>query len=250
VRNNWRPNVNVIQSNLNMRVRAIDLVWETRRDAVEEELKTLLGVEQLDNKDPRCFQQRNAAAKLREEQLRGLLKINQSEETPTPDENGTEDHESQQAPKPNEPGHLPQEPLIAPSQSDDPPINIDPAMHAHNANQTAQQQMRTLILETRHQPPQKPTQPCKTHLLPYIIHQMTIQLWNRIIMPSRYLPPSAIPDSAPHLQPTCLYSCCLKHKLRIKERNSQRMIGLHLRPKKWYSQEQGTGASRGGVNDT
>ena len=136
-----------------MRVRAIDLVWETRRDAVEEELKTLLGVEQLDNKDPRCFQQRNAAAKLREEQLRGLLKINQSEETPTPDENGTEDHESQQAPKPNEPGHLPQEPLIAPSQSDDPPINIDPALHAHDANQTAQQRVGT------YPHPQYPTRP-------------------------------------------------------------------------------------------
>jgi len=47
-----------------MRVRAIDLVWETRRDAVEEELKTLLRVEELDNRDPRYFQQRNAAAKL------------------------------------------------------------------------------------------------------------------------------------------------------------------------------------------
>jgi len=28
-----------------MRVRAINLVWETQRDAVEEELKTLLGME-------------------------------------------------------------------------------------------------------------------------------------------------------------------------------------------------------------
>jgi len=35
-----------------MKVRAIDLVWETRRDAVEEELKTLLGMEELDNRDP------------------------------------------------------------------------------------------------------------------------------------------------------------------------------------------------------
>jgi len=52
-----------------MRVRALDLFWETRRDAVEEELKTLLGVEQLDNKDPRCFQQRNAAAKLALEKM-------------------------------------------------------------------------------------------------------------------------------------------------------------------------------------
>ena len=30
---------------------------------VEEELKQLLGVEELDNKDPQYFQQRNAAAK-------------------------------------------------------------------------------------------------------------------------------------------------------------------------------------------
>jgi len=75
----------------------------------------------------------------REEQLQGLLKINQSKETLTPDENGTEDHESQQAPKLNKPGHLPQEPLIDPSQSDDPLININSALHAHNANQTAQQ---------------------------------------------------------------------------------------------------------------
>ena len=47
-----------------MKFWAIDLVWETHRDAIEEELKTLLGVEELDNRDPRIFQQRNAAAKL------------------------------------------------------------------------------------------------------------------------------------------------------------------------------------------
>jgi len=74
-----------------------------------------------------------------EEQLQGLLKITQSEETATPDENGTEDHESQQAPKPNEPGHLPQEPLISPSRSEDPLVNIDPALHAQDVDQTAQQ---------------------------------------------------------------------------------------------------------------
>lgn len=39
------------------------MVWETQRDAVEEELKELLGIEELDNRDPRYFQQRNAAAK-------------------------------------------------------------------------------------------------------------------------------------------------------------------------------------------
>ena len=47
-----------------MKIRAIDYVWETQREAVEEELKTLLGVDKLDPKDPRYFQQHNAAAKL------------------------------------------------------------------------------------------------------------------------------------------------------------------------------------------
>lgn len=45
-------------------MRAIDFVWETRREAVEEELKALLGVDELDIKDRKYFQQRNAAAKL------------------------------------------------------------------------------------------------------------------------------------------------------------------------------------------
>ena len=40
------------------------MVWELQRDAVEEELKVLLDVEELDNKDPRCFQQCNTAAKV------------------------------------------------------------------------------------------------------------------------------------------------------------------------------------------
>ena len=178
--------------------------------------------------------------------MRGLLKINQSEETPTLDENGTEDHESQQAPKPNEPGHLPQEPLIDPSRSDDPqstsilPYMLRMQIILHN------NQMTTPILATRHQSLQKPTQLCKTHSLPHNIHQMTIQLRNRIIMLSRYLTPSPMPNSAHNQQPT---SRCLKHKLRIKERNSQRMIELPLRPKKWCSQEQGAGASQRGVND-
>jgi len=64
VRNNWRPDANVTQVNPTMKIRAIDLVWETQRDAVEEELKTILEVEELDRRDPRYFQQRNAAAKL------------------------------------------------------------------------------------------------------------------------------------------------------------------------------------------
>jgi hypothetical protein len=69
VRNNWRPNTNASQSNPILKIRAIDYVWDTHRNAVEEELKTLLGVEELDCKDPRYFQQRNAAAKLALEKM-------------------------------------------------------------------------------------------------------------------------------------------------------------------------------------
>ena len=39
------------------------MVCETHPEDVEEELKEILGVEELDPQDPRCFQQRNAAAK-------------------------------------------------------------------------------------------------------------------------------------------------------------------------------------------
>ena len=44
-------------------------MWETRREAVEEELMMLLGVDELDRRDPRYFQQRNAAAKLAMEKM-------------------------------------------------------------------------------------------------------------------------------------------------------------------------------------
>ena len=69
MRNNWRPNTNATQSNPTFQVRAIDYVWDTRREAVEEELKTLLGVEELDQRDPQYFQQRNAAARLALEKM-------------------------------------------------------------------------------------------------------------------------------------------------------------------------------------
>lgn len=64
MRNNWRPSATAAESIPTMKFRAIDYVWETHRNEVEDELKTLLGVEELDRKDPRYFQQRNAAAKL------------------------------------------------------------------------------------------------------------------------------------------------------------------------------------------
>ena len=69
MRNNWRPTANESQSNPTMKIRVIDFVWETQRDAVEEELRTLLGVDELDRRDPRYFQQRNAAAKLALEKM-------------------------------------------------------------------------------------------------------------------------------------------------------------------------------------
>lgn len=69
MRNNWRPNANSNQSIPTMKMRAIDFVWETRRDLVEEELKTILGVDVLDRRDPKYFQQRNAAAKLALEKM-------------------------------------------------------------------------------------------------------------------------------------------------------------------------------------
>ena len=52
-----------------MKVRAIDLIWETWRDLVVEELKSPLEVEEWDDRDPWCFQQHNAAAKLALEKM-------------------------------------------------------------------------------------------------------------------------------------------------------------------------------------
>ena len=64
MRNNWWLNTTTTHIKPTMKIRAIDYIWETRKDIVEEELKTLLGVEELDRKDRRHFEQRNAAAKL------------------------------------------------------------------------------------------------------------------------------------------------------------------------------------------
>lgn len=69
MRNNWHPTTNVVQSNPSLKIRAIDYMWDTYKDEVEEELKTLLGVEELDHKDPRYFQQRIAAAKVAMEKM-------------------------------------------------------------------------------------------------------------------------------------------------------------------------------------
>lgn len=52
-----------------MKIRAIYFVWKTQRDVIEEELKLLLDIEDLDNQDPWYFQQRNATAKLALEKM-------------------------------------------------------------------------------------------------------------------------------------------------------------------------------------
>ena len=64
MQNNWRPSVNITHLHPTIKIRAIDYIWETQRDLVEDELKLLLRVGELDHRDPKVFQQRYAAAKL------------------------------------------------------------------------------------------------------------------------------------------------------------------------------------------
>jgi hypothetical protein len=61
--NNWRPYVTVKASKSGRRYTKIDAVWGTEKEAVEMELKTILGVDQLDPSSQEYFQQRTAAAK-------------------------------------------------------------------------------------------------------------------------------------------------------------------------------------------
>ena len=63
IRNNWRPYATSQVNRTKIRVNAINIVWETQRAAVEEQIRQILGVEELDPKDERFFQQRTTAAK-------------------------------------------------------------------------------------------------------------------------------------------------------------------------------------------
>src|SRR6202171_5244540 len=63
VRNNWRPEPTTKFVNPNLKITAINVVWDLHKDLVEEELRNILGVDRLEDGDPRIFQQRNAAAK-------------------------------------------------------------------------------------------------------------------------------------------------------------------------------------------
>lgn len=63
IANNWRPKGKSDLPALNINVRAIDLIWRRNKDKCEEELKRLLGVDDLDSSSKEYFQQRMAAAK-------------------------------------------------------------------------------------------------------------------------------------------------------------------------------------------
>jgi hypothetical protein len=63
VQNNWRPHSTAWETKVNCKVSAINVIWETHKEAVEAELMDILGVDHLDPKHPGYFQQRNAAAK-------------------------------------------------------------------------------------------------------------------------------------------------------------------------------------------
>jgi hypothetical protein len=63
VRNNWHPYSTTSETKPNLKINPINLVWETHRETVEDELQEILGVDRLDPKHPGYFQQHNAAAK-------------------------------------------------------------------------------------------------------------------------------------------------------------------------------------------
>jgi len=64
VRNNWRPTSTTTDfGNPNLKIKAINVVWDKHRDLVEAELRNILQVDRLVDGDARIFQQRNAAAK-------------------------------------------------------------------------------------------------------------------------------------------------------------------------------------------
>jgi len=64
IANNWHCTVTSNVIGLNIKVRPIDVVWRTREEECEVELKKILNVEELDTSAPEYFQQRMAVAKL------------------------------------------------------------------------------------------------------------------------------------------------------------------------------------------
>jgi hypothetical protein len=64
VRNNWRPISTVTEYKSTIRVTAIEIVWQTRRQEVEDEMKKILGVAELDSGSFAYFKQHVPAAKV------------------------------------------------------------------------------------------------------------------------------------------------------------------------------------------
>ena len=72
--------------------RLVLLVWQTHKAAVEDELRDILGVNELDSKDPGYFQQHNAAAKRvldkmneqEKEDIRAIVEDRKARGNPTP----------------------------------------------------------------------------------------------------------------------------------------------------------------------
>jgi hypothetical protein len=63
IRNNWHPWVTVKASKSETRFTRTDAMWRTQKEAVEVELKLMLGVDELDTSTPGYFEQRTAAIK-------------------------------------------------------------------------------------------------------------------------------------------------------------------------------------------
>jgi hypothetical protein len=63
VRNNWRPINTTTEYKSSVRVTAIEIVWQTRKKEVEEEMKKILGVTELVPGSAAYFKQRVPAIK-------------------------------------------------------------------------------------------------------------------------------------------------------------------------------------------
>jgi hypothetical protein len=64
IRNNWRPiTTTAEQKAVSVKVNPINLVWELHRPAVEERLKTMLGIGNIDWENRRVFEIRTTACK-------------------------------------------------------------------------------------------------------------------------------------------------------------------------------------------
>jgi hypothetical protein len=64
VANNWRPLTSAeADPKIRIRYTTLDVIWKDYRDRVDEELKVILNVEEIDPSMPGVFQQRTAASK-------------------------------------------------------------------------------------------------------------------------------------------------------------------------------------------